>query len=111
MEDGGGGDRDDEEAAGLDDKGRSRLTTGERSAMSMPIVGEIRKRGAFLIGHAPIRTQLAWCQKEGVPRAMFTHCGSEIIRLGDEAETAVAALADARGVQAAIAYDGLELEW
>lgn len=72
--------------------------------------GMVRKRGAFLIGHAPIRTQLAWCQKEGVPRAMFTHCGSEIIRLGDEAEAQVAALADVRGVQAAIAYDGLELE-
>ena len=29
----------------------------------------IRKRGKALIGHSPVRTQLTWCQKEGVPRA------------------------------------------
>ena len=23
--------------------------------------------------------QLGWCEKEGVPRAIFTHCGSEIV--------------------------------
>ena len=43
----------------------------------------IRKRGSALIGHSPVRTQLTWCQKEGVPRAIITHCGSEIVT-GDE---------------------------
>jgi len=39
----------------------------------------IRKRGDKLIGHATVRTQLGWCAKEGVPRAIITHCGSEIV--------------------------------
>ena len=43
----------------------------------------IRRRGDTLIGHAPVRTQLTWCEKEGVPRAIITHCGSEIVT-GDE---------------------------
>ena len=30
----------------------------------------IRKRGTALIGHSPVRTQLTWCQKEVVPRAI-----------------------------------------
>src|SRR4029077_18018565 len=36
----------------------------------------IRKRGKALIGHSSVRTQLTWCEKEGVPRAIITHCGS-----------------------------------
>src|SRR5204862_3853215 len=43
----------------------------------------VRKRGHTLIGHATVRTQLGWCTKEGVPRAVITHCGSEIVT-GDE---------------------------
>jgi len=70
----------------------------------------VRKPGAELVGHAPIRAQLGWRHKEGVPLAIFTHCGSEIIRKGDEASLAeIAALADERGVRAMLAHDGLEL--
>jgi hypothetical protein len=29
--------------------------------------------------------QIGWCAKEGVPRAIITHCGSEIVA-GDEME-------------------------
>jgi len=36
-------------------------------------------RSGQLIGHMPIRTQLTWCAKEGVPEAIFTHCGTEIV--------------------------------
>ena len=43
----------------------------------------IRRRGNTLIGHTPVRTQLSWCEKEGVPLAIITHCGSEIVT-GDE---------------------------
>ncbi len=70
----------------------------------------IRKRGKALIGHSPVQTQLAWCQKEGVPRAIITHCGSEMVT-GDEREIAakVGAMAAERGVDARIAYDGMKL--
>jgi len=68
----------------------------------------VRRRGGALIGHAPVSTQLTWCAKEGVPRAIFTHCGSQIIR-GDEAiDERLNVLAADRGVQAKLAYDGME---
>ena len=71
----------------------------------------IRRRGKALIGHAPVRTQLTWCQKEGVPRAIITHCGSEIVT-GDEREIAAKLLAIAakRGVEVRIAYDGMKVK-
>ncbi len=70
----------------------------------------IRRRGKALIGHAPVRTQLTWCQKEGVPRAIITHCGSEIVT-GDERgiATKLRAIAADQGVEARIAYDGMKL--
>jgi phosphoribosyl 1,2-cyclic phosphodiesterase len=70
----------------------------------------IRKRGKALIGHSPVRTQLTWCQKEGVPRAIITHCGSEIVN-GDEREIAVKITATAaeRRVKVRIACDGMKL--
>jgi phosphoribosyl 1,2-cyclic phosphodiesterase len=71
----------------------------------------VRRRDGKLFGHTPIRTQLGWCQKEGVPRALFTHCGSEIV--GADGRTLAArlrAMARARDVDARIAYDGMEIE-
>jgi hypothetical protein len=71
----------------------------------------IRRRGNRLIGHSPVRTQLTWCEKEGVPQAIITHCGSEIVT-GDERELSakVRAMAAERGVKVRIAYDGMKLE-
>jgi len=70
----------------------------------------IRRRGKTLIGHAPVRTQLTWCEKEGVPRAIITHCGSEIVN-SDEREIAakLRGIATERGVEVRIAYDGMKL--
>jgi phosphoribosyl 1,2-cyclic phosphodiesterase len=70
----------------------------------------IRKRGRALIGHSAVRTQLTWCQKEGVPRAIITHCGSEIVT-GDERAIAamVHAMASERGIEVLIAYDGMKV--
>jgi phosphoribosyl 1,2-cyclic phosphodiesterase len=71
----------------------------------------IRRRGRRLIGHAPVETQLTWCQKEGVPRAVVTHCGSEIVARGEKkARIQLACMAAERGLEAEIAYDGMELE-
>ena len=70
----------------------------------------VRKSDDSLIGHTPLRTQLTWCQKEGVPWAIFTHCGSEIVDGDpDELQGEVDAFAEERGVDAKIAYDGLEV--
>jgi hypothetical protein len=71
----------------------------------------IRKRGETLIGHAPVRTQLTWCQREGVPRAIITHCGSEIVT-DDWRKLSVElrAMAAERDVEARIAHDGMKLK-
>lgn len=84
-----------------------RLYIGDGATLSQSFV---RKRGDTLIGHAPVRTQLTWCRKEGVPRALITHCGAEIVE-GDERTRAaeLRAMAEERGVEAALAYDGLEV--
>ena len=70
----------------------------------------IRRRGDQLIGHAPVRTQLGWCATHGVPRAIITHCGSEIVA-GDEARAIerLHEMAEQRGVEAELAYDGMEV--
>jgi hypothetical protein len=70
----------------------------------------IRKRGKALIGHSPVRTQLTWCQKEGVPRAIITHCGSEIVT-GHERDIAdkLDVTAAERDIDVCIAYDGMKV--
>ncbi|HEX7117436.1 MAG TPA: MBL fold metallo-hydrolase [Longimicrobiales bacterium] len=84
-----------------------RLYIGDGATVERPLV---RRRGDALIGHTPIRTQLTWCRKEGVRRAIITHCGKQIVG-GDEKAVAarVRELAEERGVEVEIAYDGLEV--
>jgi phosphoribosyl 1,2-cyclic phosphodiesterase len=70
--------------------------------------GIVRRRDGARIGHASIRTQLDWCAAAGVERAIFTHCGSEIVTGDEEAVAAkVEALGRERRVRAEIAHDGL----
>jgi phosphoribosyl 1,2-cyclic phosphodiesterase len=68
----------------------------------------IRRRGETLIGHSPVRTQLTWRAREGVPRAIITHCGSEIVK-GDERKIGaqLREMAADRGIEASIAHDGM----
>jgi phosphoribosyl 1,2-cyclic phosphodiesterase len=70
----------------------------------------IRRRGEALIGHAPVRTQLTWCEKQDVRRAIITHCGSEIVT-GDERKIGaqLRQMAAGRGMEVSIAHDGMEL--
>lgn len=87
--------------------GGAKLYVGDGATVTRSMV---RRSGGTLIGHVPIRTQLTWCQKEGVGRAIFTHCGSEIVA-GDERSVGaeVRGMAEERGVEAQIARDGMEL--
>src|SRR5437868_2029800 len=71
----------------------------------------IRRRGKTLIGHSPVRTQLTWCEKEGVPQAIVTHFASEIVN-GDARKlcTRLQAMGAERGAEVRIAYDGMKLK-
>lgn len=88
--------------------GGARLYIGDGATMERSFV---RRHGSTLVGHAPVRTQLGWCEKEGLTRALITHCGSEIVE-GDPTElnARLDAMAEKRGVEAAIAYDGMAVE-
>jgi len=84
-----------------------KLYVGDAATLTRTMV---RKTGSALIGHTPVRTQLGWCRKEGVARAVFTHCGSEVVE-GDGKAVAeiVRAMGKERGVEASLARDGMEL--
>ena len=70
----------------------------------------LRHEEGRLCGHAPIAQQLDWCRAAGVPRVLFTHCGEAIVT-GDEDEmqARVRALGVQHGIEAAIAWDGLDV--
>lgn len=67
----------------------------------------VRKKSGTLIGHASITAQLSWCKKAGVRRAIFTHCGSGIVR-GQTRRLNAAIRQNGRGqgVDASLACDG-----
>jgi len=79
-----------------------RLYIGDGASVVRPIV---QRRDGTLVGHASIATQLDWCREQGITRALFTHCGSGLVR-DESAERRVAALGEARNVEARVARDG-----
>jgi ribonuclease BN (tRNA processing enzyme) len=83
------------------------LFVGDGATLDRPL---IRRRGSVRIGHATIRTQLEWCAAAGVRHAVFTHCGSVIVRSAPrEIAVALATMARDYGVRARFAYDGLRM--
>lgn len=85
---------------------RVQLYVGDGATLRRPMV---RRSGDRLVGHTPVRTQLGWCEREGVPAAIITHCGSQIVT-GDERRIGaqLRRWGKARGVRVRIAFDGLE---
>lgn len=83
------------------------LYIGDGSTLTRSLV---RRRGDLLFGHTTIHAQLGWCAEEGVPRALFTHCGEQIVA-GDERalRARIAAMAAEQGVEADLAHDGQEI--
>jgi phosphoribosyl 1,2-cyclic phosphodiesterase len=70
----------------------------------------VRQRGQVAIGHASIVAQLRWCEAAGVKRAIFTHCGSGIVRHKARAMNArISKLGKEHGIEASIAHDRLTL--
>jgi len=83
------------------------LFIGDGASMTRPIV---RRHDTELFGHTTIRAQLGWCQEAGVKRAVFTHCGSQIVKHDERVMSLkLQAMARERGVDARLAHDGLEM--
>jgi phosphoribosyl 1,2-cyclic phosphodiesterase len=67
----------------------------------------VRRKADTLVGHAPIVRQLAWCAKARVRRAIFTHCGSPIVRAPPRSMGAlISRLGQEQGIEARVARDG-----
>lgn len=81
------------------------LYIGDGANLTRPIV---RIRDHYRMGHASMKQQLAWCKDERVPSAVFTHCGSQIVRSDyQHLQECLAELGEKVGVQATLAYDGM----
>jgi phosphoribosyl 1,2-cyclic phosphodiesterase len=84
------------------------LYIGDGASLTRPI---LRRRGGARIGHASVRQQLEWCRRAGVPHAIFTHCGSQIVagdprRVGRWLRDAAAEL----DLTVTLAHDGMVVE-
>ena len=83
------------------------LYIGDGATVNRPIIG---RRDGERIGHALIGSQLDWCRAQGVQRAIFTHCGSQIVAGdGRVIGAVIRQLGRARGIDARLAYDGMEI--
>jgi len=72
----------------------------------------VRRKSGTLIGHAPITLQLGWCEKAGVRQAIFTHCGSGIVRgQARRLDELVRRLGCEHGIDARLACDGDRLSF
>ena len=71
----------------------------------------VRKPKETIIGHVPIQTQLTWCQKMGVEKAIFTHLGSQIVESNQEDNSEeICSMAEESNLEKVnIAYDGMSL--
>ena len=69
-----------------------------------------RTKQGVPVGHWPIREQLALSARYNVPRALFTHCGTELVT-GDEVEheKLINQMGKELGLKAGIAFDGMQL--
>jgi len=86
-----------------------RLYVGDGATIARSLVRREKWTGR-LMGHASIETQLGWCRKQGVKKMVVTHCGSAIVRAGEDAvKTKIKELARKYGVKIDVAQDGMEL--
>jgi len=70
------------------------LYIGDGATIVRPLV---RRRRPRPTGHASVSMQLEWCAQERVRHAIFTHCGTQVVGKGPEAERRIAALGGAKG--------------
>ena len=86
-----------------------KLYIGDGAIISRNLL--IRMRDQQHIGHCSIKEQLSWCKQAGIPRAIFTHCGTEIVTENHTIiEEKITALGNALDVNATIAFDGRKVQ-
>jgi ribonuclease BN (tRNA processing enzyme) len=84
-----------------------KLFIGDGASMTRPLV---RRHGNELFGHTTIRAQLGWCREAHVEQAIFTHCGSQIVKHDERGmELKLETMGRERDVHARLACDGLAI--
>ncbi len=81
---------------------------GDGATIIHPMIRKHAPSGQ-IFGHATVRQQLTWCKKQKVQKMIVTHCGSAIVRNEKKAIKHIRHLAEERGVEVEIAYDGFEI--
>jgi phosphoribosyl 1,2-cyclic phosphodiesterase len=84
------------------------LYIGDGARLTRPLVRTTATGRRF--GHTSIAKQLGWCARAGIPRAIFTHCGTEVVRDHAAAAKVVRALGQRLGLDASLAHDGLVVD-
>ena len=80
---------------------------GDGASFNRPI---IRYKDGVPFGHTTIKNQIDWCKKMNIPRAIFTHCGSQIVKDTTlSVEEAVIRYGELNGVETLVAYDGMTI--
>ena len=88
---------------------RVRIYIGDGATLRRSMV---RRKHGISIGHASIATQLEWCANARVHHAIFTHCGSAIVRGNARAmRTILRNLGRKHGIDARFASDGGRLRF
>ena len=83
------------------------LYIGDGASPLRPLV---RRHDGALFGHTTIRAQLGWCAQARVQKAIFTHCGSQIVSAdGRRIAGQIRRMGNAAGVDARLAHDGLQI--
>lgn len=81
------------------------LYIGDGASMVRPI---IRYKDGKPFGHASMKSQIVWCAQEGVLRAIFTHCGSQIVKKeGRILRDKLCSFGVEYGVDVSLAHDGM----
>lgn len=84
------------------------LYIGDGATLYRNMVRKNKQTGT-IFGHATIRQQLTWCQKQNVAKMIITHCGSDIVAKEERAKQLIARYALEKCVDAEIAFDGMEI--
>lgn len=83
------------------------LYIGDGASFDHPIV---QYSNDTRVGHTTIKEQVEWCHKAQIPRAIFTHCGSQIVKSApQEIAAKVHDYGQKYGIDAAIAHDGMTI--
>lgn len=82
---------------------------GDGATLFRSMIRKNKKTGQ-IFGHATIRQQLTWCQKQKVPKMIVTHCGTQIVSNEKKSIRLIEKFAKERGIEVQLAYDGLEIK-